>query len=274
MADVFISYARENEAFVRPLAEAVAREGYSVWWDEALPPHLSYSDVITGEIGAARAAIVVWSEAAIASQWVRAEADVARNQGKLVQTSIDGRMPPMPFNQLHFVSIGDWRGEDDHPGWRRVKDSLAALCRGRAERTYAMPAAPPPRPAPAPVPAPAGNPALRTVTIVIGALLLFGLIAAAAFWLTGGQGVPTPTEVQPGSQPRLSAPVEPPPPATARPLPAPPPSQAVAPRPVPVQPRPAAAPPPRPMAVRRYCAGPGRGTPQCRQLRARMSPGR
>ena len=130
MADVFISYSRDDPAAVRALAEAVAREGYSVWWDEALPPHLSYGDVIADEIGTAKAAIVVWSEAAFASQWVRAEADVARNQKKLVQTSLDGRMPPMPFNQLQFVSIGDWRGEADHPGWLRVKESLAALCRG------------------------------------------------------------------------------------------------------------------------------------------------
>ena len=112
---------------MRQLADAVKRLGYSVWWDDELPPHLSYSDVITDKIGAAKAAIVVWSEGAAASQWVRAEADVARNQKKLIQTSIDGRMPPMPFNQIQFAAIGDWHGEEDHPGWMKVKASLAAL---------------------------------------------------------------------------------------------------------------------------------------------------
>ena len=62
------------------------------------------------------------------SEWVRAEADMARNQKKLIQTSIDGRDPPMPFNQLHYVSLADWDGSDDHPGWSKVKESLAALC--------------------------------------------------------------------------------------------------------------------------------------------------
>ena len=33
------------------IADAVACEGYSVWWDEDLPPHLSYGDVITEKIG-------------------------------------------------------------------------------------------------------------------------------------------------------------------------------------------------------------------------------
>ena len=46
MSDVFISYSREDQEVVRRLAEAVQRLGYSVWWDDQLPPHLSYGDVI------------------------------------------------------------------------------------------------------------------------------------------------------------------------------------------------------------------------------------
>ena len=244
MADVFISYSRENAPSVRRLAEAVTREGYSVWWDDALPPHLSYGDVITGEIGAAKAAIVVWSETAIASEWVRAEADLARNQKKLVQTSIDGRMPPMPFNQLHFVSIGDWRGEDDHPGWVRVKESLAALCRGEvAQPAYAFPPTAPPRPAPPP----AGQSALR-LALMVGGLLLLGAVGAAAFWLLGGgctscRGKRSPA-APPGVGAELSAP------AAAAP------SHSTAPvRASRIQPR--TRPQTQPMNMRRYCSGPG-----------------
>src|SRR5688572_19235315 len=94
MVDVFISYSRANKDVVGRLAEAVKRLGYVVWWDDELPAHLSYGDVITEKIGAARAAIVVWSEGSTGSEWVRAEADLARNQKKLVQTSIDACAPP------------------------------------------------------------------------------------------------------------------------------------------------------------------------------------
>src|SRR3954465_4325344 len=149
MADVFISYSRANQPVVRQLAESVKRLGYGVWWDDELPPHLSYSEVITGKIGSAKAAIVVWSEGAASSEWVRAEADVARVQKKLIQTSIDGRMPPMPFNQIQFATIGDWRGEDDHPGWMKVKASLEALCGGAAGAAAPAPAPRPPATAPA-----------------------------------------------------------------------------------------------------------------------------
>ena len=128
MVDVFISYSRTDLAAVTRLAQMVEAEGYDVWWDADLPPHLSYGDVITAKIGMAKAAIVVWSKDSAASEWVRAEADMARNQKKLVQTALDNVMPPLPFNQIQYAEIGDWHGEADHPGWRKVKVSLAELC--------------------------------------------------------------------------------------------------------------------------------------------------
>lgn len=244
MADVFISYAKANQPAVRRLAEAVKGLGYSVWWDEELPPHLSYSDVIADRIGAARAAIVVWSEAAVASQWVRAEADMARLQNKLVQTSIDARMPPMPFNQIQFAAIGDWRGEQDHHGWMKVKASLEVLAGLRAAI-----APPPVRTAPA---APGGS---RLAAVLAGLLILAMLIAFYLFW---ERAAPPPA---PEAVPARPAPVAvPPPPAAALAL----------------RPAPQAAPPapkqsarPQRGELRRYCFGPGRGTAQCRELRAR-----
>ncbi|MGB3845155.1 MAG: toll/interleukin-1 receptor domain-containing protein, partial [Sphingopyxis sp.] len=131
MVDVFISYSRDNKDRVATIAQAVEAAGYDVWWDAELPPHRSYGDVITEKIGMAKAAIVVWSQSSAQSEWVRAEADVARNQKKLVQTAIDDVMPPLPFNQIQFAELADWQGEPDHRGWRKVLMSLEELC-GRA----------------------------------------------------------------------------------------------------------------------------------------------
>lgn len=114
MVDVFISYSRDNKDRVATIAQAVEAAGYDVWWDAELPPHRSYGDVITEKIGMAKAAIVVWSQSSAQSEWVRAEADVARNQKKLVQTAIDDVMPPLPFNQIQFAELADWQGEPDH----------------------------------------------------------------------------------------------------------------------------------------------------------------
>lgn len=158
MVDVFISYARDNQDVAKRLAEAVARDGYNVWWDDDIPPHVSYSELISEKIATAKAAIVIWSKSAAASEWVRAEADMGRSARKLIQTSVDGTTPPLPFNLIQFAGIGDWQGEEDHPGWKAVRTSIRALCGPPSETPgtiqAALPEAPPPAPPPPPPPPP------------------------------------------------------------------------------------------------------------------------
>ena len=68
------------------------------------------------------------------SQWVRAEADFARNAGKLVQAQVDGTMPPMPFNQIQCADLKGWRGGASHAGWVKLRGSVEALSRARSGR--------------------------------------------------------------------------------------------------------------------------------------------
>ncbi len=255
MIDVFISYSRANQDFVRRVAEAVKRLGYSVWWDDELPPHRSYSEVITEKIGEARAAIVVWSGGSIGSEWVRAEADLARNQKKLIQTSMDDCMPPMPFNQIQFASLAGWDGGDDHPGWSKVKGSLAALCGAGTDDRSVYPLPDSPQPSTPPVtevtavtsPQPmAARPAPRRSNILVGAMI-GGSIAVIA-------GVGVLALIRSGGAPAVNqAAAQPPPGNSARltfpepetlPRPAPP-TKAAVPRPAPPQA------PPRQTAARR-----------------------
>ena len=209
MVDVFISYSRSNAQQVAQLARMVEAEGYKVWWDADLPPHQSYGDVITAKISAARAAIVVWSASSVQSEWVRAEADMARNQKKLIQTSLDEVMPPLPFNQIQYAPIGDWRGEPDHSGWRKVKASLSELCGAREAAEPVPPQirpAAPPAYAPQPVPAKASTPWGLIAGIGIGAV---GIGAAAAMYLTAqsADDSPRPTE-QPSGQEQVASPAQ------------------------------------------------------------------
>ena len=184
---MFISYSRSDHEKVGDIARMIAAEGYQVWWDADLPPHMSYGDVITAKIGEAKAAVVVWSESAAASEWVRAEADVARNQKKLIQTALDDVMPPLPFNQIQCAMLGDWNGSPDHPGWRKVRESLIALCgpRGSDEGgevttapAFAQPAASWPSPQPsAPVTPPPAQAPSRWPMVIGAGFLLLGAVA-------------------------------------------------------------------------------------------------
>ncbi|MEO8455736.1 MAG: TIR domain-containing protein [Sphingomicrobium sp.] len=127
MSDVFVSYARPDEPQAERVAEALRAEGYAVWRDDELPAHRAYADVIEERLKAADAVVVLWSADAAKSQWVRAEADAARSAGNLIQASLDGIVPPLPFNQIQCADLNGWTEETDSPGWRKLIASVQAL---------------------------------------------------------------------------------------------------------------------------------------------------
>lgn len=127
MADVFLSYARPDEKRAKQVAGALRTLGYSVWFDEDLPSHQPYSDVIAAELDGAAAVLVLWSTPAAASQWVRSEANRARETGRLIQARLAGAPLPMPFDQVQCADLARWRPGRDSAAWRNVVASLAAL---------------------------------------------------------------------------------------------------------------------------------------------------
>jgi adenylate cyclase len=133
MSDVFISYARPDEPQAKAIAEALRSQGFSVWRDDELPAHRPYAEVIEERLKSSKAVIVVWSTAAAKSQWVRAEADAARQMGTLIQTTLDGTIPPLPFNQIQCADLAGWAGRMDVPGWEKLEASVAALIGQPAE---------------------------------------------------------------------------------------------------------------------------------------------
>ena len=127
MSDVFISYARPTLVQAHAVAQALRGAGFQVWFDEDLPAHRPYSDVIEERLRAAKAVVVIWSAAAAKSEWVRSEANLARQENKLVQLSIDGARLPMPFDQIQCPDLTHWSGDVSAAGWRKVVDSVADL---------------------------------------------------------------------------------------------------------------------------------------------------
>src|SRR5215469_12467400 len=127
MADVFLSYARADEAEAARVANSLRSGGYDVWRDDELPAHRAYAEVIEERLNSAKAVVVLWSTEAARSQWVRAEADTARSAGTLVQASLDGHIPPLPFNQIQCAELAQWEGDAEAPGWRKLTSSICAL---------------------------------------------------------------------------------------------------------------------------------------------------
>lgn len=131
VTDVFISYARARERQATALAALLRSRDIGVWLDHDIPAHRPFGDVIAERLEAARAVVVLWSEEASKSHWVRAEAEHARTSGKLVQLTLDGAPLPLPFSQIQCEDLCGWFGEGEPRAIGKILTSVSELL-GRA----------------------------------------------------------------------------------------------------------------------------------------------
>ena len=127
LADVFLSYARNDGAAAKAIAGRLRDNGFSVWFDEQLPAHRPYADIIEEQLEQAGAVLVLWSADAVRSQWVRSEANRARELRKLVQLRLDNVRLPMPFDQIQCADLSDWRSGGAGPSLQTILDSIGQL---------------------------------------------------------------------------------------------------------------------------------------------------
>ncbi len=116
MADIFLSYVREDRDRAADLADALSGLGWTVWWDRRIVPGRSYEDVIAEQLATARCVIVLWSRLSVKSDWVRDEAGDAKGRGTLVPTLIDDVTPPFGFRQYQNANLTRWRRETAESG--------------------------------------------------------------------------------------------------------------------------------------------------------------
>jgi hypothetical protein len=114
MSDIFISYAREDRDKAELLARVFEQQKWAIWWDKVIPPGKKYADVIGEELASAKAVIVLWSRASVASDWVKDEAQEGATRGILVPVLVDKVTPPYGFRQVQTADLSDWDGSSSH----------------------------------------------------------------------------------------------------------------------------------------------------------------
>lgn len=139
MPDIFISYARKDRETAERLARALEAEGWSVWWDRHIPAGKRFDEVISASLDGAKCVIALWSNAAIASQWVAEEAEEGKERGVLVPALIEAVEPPLGFRRIHAADLVGWRGNDDHAGLRQL---IGDVCQVMSTATVATDASP------------------------------------------------------------------------------------------------------------------------------------
>jgi hypothetical protein len=132
MADVFISYKKEDRAKTEMIATALAAHQLSVWWDDSLAGGEAYRSQIERELAQAGAAIVIWSKLSVKSGFVLDEASEAHNHSKLLPVTFDRSVaPPMGFRQIQVLDLSDWTGDPQDPRFVAVVRGVQALCGAR-----------------------------------------------------------------------------------------------------------------------------------------------
>jgi TolB-like protein len=127
VSEIFISYSRSMERQAVRIDQALQALGYSVWRDDQLLPNRPYLEDTQARLEEAKAVLVLWSKEAAKSQWVRSEANQGRERNKIVQASLDGVLPPMPFDQIQCARLQGWDGDPSDREWRNVVTALAEL---------------------------------------------------------------------------------------------------------------------------------------------------
>ena len=124
IANIFLSYDRDDEARAQPIAIALERLGIGVWWDRQIKGGSEFGAEIEAALNAADKVVVLWSTGAVKSAWVRDEAAVGRDSGRLVPVTIDGTPAPLGFRQFQTIDLSTWGGRSRSKGFQ---DLIAAI---------------------------------------------------------------------------------------------------------------------------------------------------
>lgn len=181
MADIFISYKREDGAACAAFADALVAQGYTVWFDRDIREGDSWDRTIEREIGSASAVLVLWSRRSRESDWVRNEARFAKQASRLLPVRIEHCELPLEFAAIQTVDVFDLRSFVSTPGWGRLLDRVDAMI-GRP-RPGAIHGFSPEFIAQAPEPGPTPSPYHRLLFIIAVSLAVIatGVVGMAGY---------------------------------------------------------------------------------------------
>ncbi|MDP1550077.1 MAG: toll/interleukin-1 receptor domain-containing protein [Nitrosomonas sp.] len=127
MSDIFLSYAREDLVYARQLTKALEAQGWSVFWDQEIPPGKSWHDFIGKALQGARCVVVIWSKTSIHKDWVREEAEDGNKRKILVPVIIDKIEPPIGFRSIQAANLIGWNGNQNVMQYQHLISAIAGI---------------------------------------------------------------------------------------------------------------------------------------------------
>ena len=129
MADLFVSYSREDKARAAEIVHLLEDHGWDVFWDQETRAGMLWPKVLEEELIKARCLVALWTTTSIGSRWVRIEAYEALQNEKLVPVLLDKVRPPLEFRQTQTFDLIGWKGDRNDPRLSQLLVDLTALAK-------------------------------------------------------------------------------------------------------------------------------------------------
>ena len=134
MADVFITYSRNDREQAAKIVEALRQQGWSVWWDDGIPVGQSFERVIEDALASCSCVVVLWSKSSAESNWVKAEANEGLKRGMLVPVLLEDTPIPLEFRRIQTVNLAAANADQAVSQFNRFIDAVAETLRKPAPR--------------------------------------------------------------------------------------------------------------------------------------------
>ena len=144
MADIFLSYAKEDRETAKLLARILEAAGWTVCWDIDVVPGSDWQSVHQAAQREARCTVVLWSGHSAASQRVNEEIQAGRGRRQLIPVLIEPVEPPAHLRAIQFADLTQWDRSPGDPGVRQLIAGLQSML----GESIPPAASAPPRPAP------------------------------------------------------------------------------------------------------------------------------
>lgn len=128
MSEVFLTHATEDTERLRPLVQALRAHDVDVWWDQLATGGTRLVE-LQERVEKARCVLVCWTRASVDRErdWVRSEAEKARERGTLLPVLLDVVPIPSPFDQRLAVDLSSWNGDAAAPAFLKLLEDIRAM---------------------------------------------------------------------------------------------------------------------------------------------------
>jgi hypothetical protein len=131
--DIFISGSHHDA--IDFLAKGLQKSRFSIFHSGlGIPAGVSFTAVIRHYLQHSDTILVCWSKHAVRSDWVNAEAEFGRVNGRLVACRLEKCDPLPPFNTFQTVDLVGWNGAADNKEWRELLSLLRHRKTGRLKK--------------------------------------------------------------------------------------------------------------------------------------------